>query len=92
MEALSIYFDTVKKMRFILMKQENTNWIFHDPPANEYVSFLVTINNQKISVAFSMATNGIIETMKVLEDGQFDNDSISHHESMYELIEYLKGL
>lgn len=89
--SIQTCFQIIKQIRHILVLQKNDKWIFHDTPDN-YTNFLLTVNNQKISIAFNILTNGIIETVLVYDNDKYDFDTISYHEHIYELIEYLKSL
>lgn len=63
-------------------------------PSNPFAtSFrIVTESGVGVSIAHSIDTNGILETILVNHDDSLNHDTLIYHESRKDLIEYLKTI
>lgn len=86
-------FECQEKIKIVynsLLEETNNNWKIEKKKINDIrTNFFIESNNKKLSIACSIDTGGEIESIIILDDINYDNDSIVFHEDINALKNYL---
>jgi hypothetical protein len=93
LKKVQICNNKIKDIYNELLNEKNSDWEIKEQHLNGIsTNFIIEVNKKKISIACSVDTGGEIESIKIDDSGELDNDSLMFHNDIDELRKYLVEL
>lgn len=82
--------NAITELREFLIKHNNPKWIFPDKKMS--VNLIIIANNTKMSVNINRTYGIVYETISYDINGELEHDTLCYHETVDELVDYLRQI